>query len=135
MIRPEPGAWTYVAGQGSYVTLAVQGTMWTVNLWWLLPFWNTHPDPAIKPTGRQLGNLTWNALFPRKTFGNVVARCLAKHQAQMLGRRTSLSTFLGSGGNALQTFGYRLLRTGNVPDRWREAAVVLLPKDDGGVRP
>jgi hypothetical protein len=29
----------------------------------------------------------------------------------------------------------QVLRTGNVPDRWREAAVVLLPKDDGGVRP
>ena len=29
----------------------------------------------------------------------------------------------------------KVLRTGNVPDRWREAAVVLLPKDDGGIRP
>ena len=83
----------------------------------------THPDPAIKPTGKQLGNLTWNALFPRKTFGNVVARCLAKHQAQMLGRRTSLSTFLGSGGNALQTFGCRycaqeMSRTDGVRLQW-----------------
>lgn len=39
---------------------------------------HTQPDPAIKPTGKQLGNLTWNALFPWKTFGNVVARCLVK---------------------------------------------------------
>lgn len=51
----------------------------------------------------------------------------------MLGRRTSLSTFLW--WQRLADLWLQVLRTGNVPDRWREAAVVLLPKDDGGVRP